>query len=113
MILSGSGIVIGTSGWSYNLWKGALIRKRSNAFNMVEINTSFYRRLPSRKTVVQWRQATGAELAFSVKACRYITHRKKLRDSEKAIATLLERTSMLWATTEVLFFFNDLPPLAL
>lgn len=79
---------IGTSGWSYDGWRGPFYpqggsRKNwlglyAETFNAVEVNNSFYR-LPERKSVEGWVSATPQDFCFSVKASRYITHTKKLK----------------------------------
>jgi uncharacterized protein YecE (DUF72 family) len=54
-------------------------------FGTVEINNSFYR-LPSPEAVQSWVSQTPAEFRFAVKASRYITHNRKLRDPEQSFA---------------------------
>ncbi len=87
-------IYIGTSGYSYENWEGdfyprSLDKKDwlsfyAENFNSVEINNSFYR-LPARETFKKWAALTPLEFVFSVKASRYITHMKKLRDCQKPL----------------------------
>jgi uncharacterized protein YecE (DUF72 family) len=48
-------------------------------FDTVEINNSFYH-LPSAKTFDNWRDSSPARFIFAVKASRFITHMKKLKD---------------------------------
>ncbi len=66
-------------------------------FNTVEINNSFYR-LPTAKTFDTWRESAPRNFVFAVKASRFITHMKKLKDpkqsSEKffVVAERLEKT---------------------
>lgn len=82
-------ILIGTSGWSYAGWKGnfyqddmqsdEFLKAYARFFKTVEINNSFYN-LPSEKNVKNWRELTSKSFVFSVKASRYITHNKKLKD---------------------------------
>jgi uncharacterized protein YecE (DUF72 family) len=81
---------IGTSGWHYDHWRGtfypeALPKQRwlafyARHFDTVEINNSFYR-LPTRRAVEQWRQAAPAGFSFAIKASRYTTHVKRLKDA--------------------------------
>jgi uncharacterized protein YecE (DUF72 family) len=97
-------IYIGTSGWHYDHWRGPfyshnlskdefLIYYSSN-FQTVEINNTFYQ-LPERKTLIGWRDTVPAGFVFSVKASRYITHMKKLKDPEESLTNLLGRIKVL------------------
>jgi uncharacterized protein YecE (DUF72 family) len=51
-------------------------------FNTVEINNSFYR-LPTAKTFDAWRESSPRDFVFAVKASRFITHMKKLKDAKR------------------------------
>lgn len=88
-------IHIGISGWRYTPWRGdfypkGLPQKRelqfaSRAVNSIEINGSFYAlQRPERYT--QWYDETPAGFVFSVKAPRFITHVKRLRDIHNPMA---------------------------
>ncbi|MGM0366453.1 MAG: DUF72 domain-containing protein [Actinomycetota bacterium] len=97
-------IYIGTSGYSYNNWKGDFYPDNlskgewlsfyAQKFNSVEINSSFYH-LPARKTFQKWAGQTPRDFIFSVKASRYITHMKKLKDPKEPLGKLMERASGL------------------
>lgn len=86
-------IYIGTSGWSYDWWRGtfypeSLAKARwlpylASRLRTVEINYSFYR-LPKRENFEKWRDLVDPEFVFAVKASRYITHNKKLKDAGEA-----------------------------
>lgn len=76
-------------------------------FHTVEINNSFYR-LPEKKTFDQWRDAVPAGFVFSVKASRFITHMKKLKDPEPSLATFVERIEGLCDKLGPVLF--QLPP---
>lgn len=92
-------IFIGTSGWSYEHWEGVFypagIKKPSwldfyaEHFSTVEINNSFYR-LPKKDTFRKWADITPEGFIFSVKASRYITHIKRLKDPKSPIKKLIE-----------------------
>ena len=110
-------IHVGTSGWNYPHWKGpfypddlpdrdllAFYRQR---FDTVEINNSFYR-LPSEKTLQNWRETAGSSFTFAVKASRYITHMKKLKDPEEPLDNFLKRIDTLGDTLGPVLF--QLPP---
>lgn len=85
-------IYIGTSGWSYSHWKDNFYPKDLNskqwlkyysrAFSTVEVNMTFYR-TPNVSTLQNWFAQTPAKFTFSVKANRYITHQKRLKDCQE------------------------------
>lgn len=52
-------------------------------FKTVEINNSFYR-LPTATTFDAWKESSPGEFCFAVKASRFITHMKKLKDPESS-----------------------------
>jgi Uncharacterized conserved protein len=54
----------------------------------VENNNSFYR-LPSRETFAAWRERTPGDFVMAVKASRYLTHVRRLRDPAEPVARLL------------------------
>lgn len=85
---------IGTSGWHYNDWQGRFypedLKKKdwlkyfSKEFDTVEINNTFYQ-LPKLETVKNWYKTVEDNFEFTVKASRYITHIKKLKDPEQTL----------------------------
>lgn len=89
------GIHIGISGWRYTPWRGdfypdGLVQRRELAYasrtvNSIEINGSFYS-LQTPERFASWRDDTPDGFVFSVKAPRYITHVKRLRDIGEAMA---------------------------
>ncbi|HEX2268859.1 MAG TPA: DUF72 domain-containing protein [Pyrinomonadaceae bacterium] len=87
-----SKVHIGTSGWHYKHWLGGVFYPEgmrasemfdfyARYFDTVEINNSFYR-LPTATTFDNWREASPRNFCFAVKASRFITHMKKLKDPE-------------------------------
>ncbi len=58
------------------------------------MNTTFYR-LPSAETFARWRDETPDGFRMSVKASRFITHVKRLRDCAEPVETLLSRARAL------------------
>jgi uncharacterized protein YecE (DUF72 family) len=108
---------IGTSGWSYAHWRGTFYPEILSSrrwlsyyvryFTTVEINNSFYN-LPAEATLVKWRQQGPPGFVFAVKASRFITHMKKLRDVEEPLAVFLERKSVFKKTLGPVLF--QLPP---
>jgi uncharacterized protein YecE (DUF72 family) len=63
-------------------------------FPTVEINYSYYQ-LPPRKTFESWRQRSPDGFVFAVKASRYLTHMKKLKDPEEPLQRLLDHAGGL------------------
>jgi uncharacterized protein YecE (DUF72 family) len=53
-------------------------------FDTLELNNSFYR-LPTIQAFECWRDSTPDDFVFAVKASRFITHNKKLKDPENAL----------------------------
>ena len=112
-----AGTYIGTSGWHYDHWKGPFYPKDLSAtgflehyaglFPTAEINNSFYR-LPEEKTLAGWRETTPKGFVFSVKASRYLTHMKKLKDPDEPLERLLDRVSALGDKLGSILF--QLPP---
>lgn len=91
-------IRIGISGWRYAPWRGDFypqgLRQKdelafaSRALSSIEINTSFYA-LQRPSSYQQWHEQTPDGFEFSVKAPRYITHVRRLRDVEGPLANFL------------------------
>src|SRR5439155_8272583 len=54
-------------------------------FDTVEINNSFYR-LPSEAVFQSWRTEVPHHFVFAVKASRFITQIKRLKDPEEPLA---------------------------
>lgn len=110
-------IHIGTSGWHYGHWVGPFyppgtsprdfLSYYTGYFHTVEINSSFYR-LPQKSTFEQWRSSVPSGFIFAVKASRFITHMKKLKDPETALTAFMERTSGLQDKLGPILF--QLPP---
>jgi uncharacterized protein YecE (DUF72 family) len=99
-------IWIGTSGWVYPHWAGRFyppglpmhdwLSYYAQRFPTVEINRSFYR-LPTYEQFHTWADQTASypNFLFAVKASRYITHIKKLKDPLEAITRLVTSASGL------------------
>jgi uncharacterized protein YecE (DUF72 family) len=110
-------IRIGTSGFHYRHWVGAFYPEKTPAskmleyyvrhFDTLELNNSFYR-LPTVSAFECWRDATPRDFIFAVKASRFITHNKKLKDPENAIDNLLPRAENLGKKLGPILF--QLPP---
>jgi uncharacterized protein YecE (DUF72 family) len=80
---------IGCSGWMYKHWRGLFYPEKlpvkrwfdyyASEFDTVEINNSFYR-LPKPETFVAWRDQAPPGFCYAVKANRFLTQAKKLKD---------------------------------
>ena len=91
-------IRIGCSGWVYKHWRGifypeGLPQKRwfdryAEEFDTVEINNSFYR-LPSGDTFDKWRKQAPPGFCSAVKATRYLTQAKKLKECEEPLERMM------------------------
>ncbi|MCW0234497.1 MAG: DUF72 domain-containing protein [Ferrovibrio sp.] len=88
-------IRIGISGWTYKPWRGVffpkgLPQKREMAyaartFPSIEVNGTFYG-LQKPGTFQVWYDGTPGDFVFAIKASRYITHIRRLRDAGKPLA---------------------------
>jgi uncharacterized protein YecE (DUF72 family) len=76
-------------------------------FHAVEINNSFYR-LPEEKTFEQWRKTVPPGFLFAVKASRFLTHIKRLKDPEDSIKLFFSRAKYLGPRLGPILF--QLPP---
>lgn len=91
-------IHIGTSGWHYKDWRGNFypqdiasadwLEFYAGHFDCVEINHSFYR-FPSSDVIENWLAKTPPGFLFALKASRYITHQKKLKDCRQPLQRFL------------------------
>src|SRR5579884_2537815 len=97
-------IRVGCSGWVYNHWRNIFYPKEvpqkawlefyTSEFDTVELNNSFYR-LPKPETFAAWRQRTPNGFCFAVKASRFITHIKRLKDPEESIKRFFDSVEPL------------------
>ncbi len=76
-------------------------------FDTVELNNSFYK-LPAPGTFAAWRASTPPGFVFAVKASRFITHNKKLKDPQNALDNFLPRAVELREKLGPVLF--QLPP---
>ncbi len=110
-------IHVGTSGWQYDSWKGrfyprdlpksAWLAFFSERFSTVEVNNTFYR-LPDASTFTRWREQSAPGFCVTVKASRYITHIRRLRDCKESIDMLWARCRQLGPKLGPVLF--QLPP---
>ena len=91
-------IRIGCSGWNYKHWrerfypKGLRVRSwfafYAEHFDTVEINNSFYR-LPKPETFAKWRDQAPPGFCYAVKANRFLTQAKKLKDCQEPLERMM------------------------
>jgi uncharacterized protein YecE (DUF72 family) len=103
----------------YDSWRGGLypeglarrrwLERYSERFETVEVNSTFYR-LASRDAVARWVEQTPEDFVFAVKASRYLTHMKKLRDLEQGIERYYERIEPLVTAGKLGPVVWQLPP---
>lgn len=95
---------VGCSGWNYKSWNGRFypaglpasqwLEHYAAVFDTVEINNTFYR-LPEAATFAAWRAGTPPRFLIAVKASRFLTHMKRLRDPEEPLERLFSRVAAL------------------
>jgi uncharacterized protein YecE (DUF72 family) len=91
-------VLVGTSGWQYADWRNVLypagvpqrlwLECYASQYDTVENNGAFYR-LPSPQTFADWRARTPDGFVMAVKASRYLTHIRRLRDPAEPVQRLL------------------------
>ena len=110
-------IYIGTSGWIYSDWIGIFypddlpsrerLRFFSQRFRTTEVNYSFYH-LPKPKTYENWYNQTPEKFVFAVKASRFITHIKRLKEAKTGWTKFFENALYLKEKLGPILF--QLPP---
>lgn len=113
----GVDVLVGTSGWQYDGWRGGFyppgLPKRAwlpffaERFPTVEVNNTFYM-LPKPASFERWRDETPRRFVITVKASRYVTHIRRLRDCERPVETFWSRARLLGPKLGPVLF--QLPP---
>ncbi len=95
---------VGCSGWSYRDWRDRFyppgtpssrwLEHYASVFDTVELNATFYR-LPTVTAVRKWADGTPDGFLFAVKASRYLTHMRRLREMKAGLARFWERLEPL------------------
>jgi uncharacterized protein YecE (DUF72 family) len=108
---------IGTSGWHYKHWRGPfypadvpppkMLGWYAERFDTVEINNSFYK-VPTSEALAGWCRQTPPNFCFAVKASRYITHNRKLKESGETVERFLSQITELGKRLGPILF--QLPP---
>ena len=112
-----TGIRIGTSGWLYYHWQGRFYPEDlpkskwfeyySRHFDTVELNNTFYH-LPKKQTVKNWHKNAPENFLYAVKASRFITHIKRLKDVDEPVKTFYDTIKLLKEKLGPVLF--QLPP---
>jgi uncharacterized protein YecE (DUF72 family) len=110
---------IGCSGWNYPHWRERVYPKGlpqrrwlehyATLFDTVELNTTFYC-LPNVSSVLGWVEQTPPGFLFAVKASRYLTHVRRLRQLEDGVRRLYERIDPLVRSAKLGPVLWQLPP---
>lgn len=89
-----SKIRIGIGGWTYKPWRGTFYPKglrqadeleyAAGRLGAIEINGTYYR-LQKPESFAKWRDAAPDSFQFTIKASRYCTNRKDLRETGESI----------------------------
>ena len=97
-------IRVGCSGWQYGHWRGSFypaslpqsrwLEYYAGQFDTVEVNNTFYR-LPEAPTFAAWGRRVPRGFVFAVKASRYLTHMKKLKDPQEPLSRFFARARAL------------------
>src|SRR6266568_3293416 len=97
-------VLVGTSGWQYRDWRDAFypaglpqkswLGYYAERFATVEVNNAFYR-LPEAATFVRWAEQTPTDFIVAVKASRYLTHVKRLRQPAEPVERFVQRAREL------------------
>lgn len=110
-------IRVGTSGWQYADWRERFYPRDvpqrewlsfyAQRFTTTEVNNSFYR-LPAEGVFARWREMTPPGFVMAVKASRFLTHIKRLREPEEPVQRLWARATELGDRLGPVLF--QLPP---
>jgi uncharacterized protein YecE (DUF72 family) len=116
--VGGRPVHIGCSGWNYAGWKQEFykglparlwLEHYAKHFDTVEVNNTFYR-LPNRNAVANWERTAPPGFLFAVKASRYLTHVKRLRDLGPGLERFYERLEPLARSPKLGPILWQLPP---
>jgi uncharacterized protein YecE (DUF72 family) len=97
-------LLAGTSGWQYKDWRGPFYPEKlaasrwlehyAETFPTVENNGTFYR-LAAPDTFAAWQARTPDGFRMAIKASRYLTHIRRLRDPAEPVGRLMAAASRL------------------
>jgi uncharacterized protein YecE (DUF72 family) len=108
---------VGCSGWQYAHWRGDFYDARlppsrwfawyAERFDTVEINNTFYK-LPGAETFARWREQAPRSFLYAVKASRFLTHMKKLKDPDEPLERFFDHAGSLGSRLGAVLY--QLPP---
>jgi uncharacterized protein YecE (DUF72 family) len=91
-------IYVGIGGWNFPPWRGSFyptglpqareLQYASRELTSIEINSTFYG-LQKAATFQKWHDETPDGFVFSVKAPRFVTHRKRLAEGASSVERFL------------------------
>lgn len=94
----------GTGGWEYAHWRGRFyptappphddLAYYASRFATVEVDGTFYR-LPEAEVFDGWRERVPDDFVFSIKASRFLTHVRRLKEPGEAVEHLMSRARRL------------------
>jgi len=95
---------VGASGFSFASWRpgfyppgtkpAGFLAYYAEHLETVEINNSFYR-LPPPETFAKWREQAPPHFLYAVKASRFLTHMKKLKDPHDPLERFFDNAAHL------------------
>ncbi len=110
-------LYVGTSGWSYAIWKPEFypadvasknfLKFYATKLSAVEVNYTFRSRL-SEKAATGWMADVGPNFRFALKANQFITHTRRLKNVEEPLQRFLPTLQPLAAQLGPVLF--QLPP---
>jgi uncharacterized protein YecE (DUF72 family) len=110
-------IYVGTSGYSYQEWKGAfypedlpdkqMLQYYGERFSTVEINNTFHG-IPKASVLEGWASKVPSHFKFALKAPQRITHLQRLKNADESLSYLLGAAGVLRDRLGPLLF--QLPP---
>lgn len=91
-------IFVGMSGWNFAGWRKGFYPKglkqreelafASRQVNSIEVNGTFYS-LQKPESFTRWYEETPEDFVFALKAPRYVTHIRRLKEFEEPLANFL------------------------
>jgi uncharacterized protein YecE (DUF72 family) len=106
-------LCVGSSGFSYDFWKGPFYPSDIDAdemlsyyamrFRTVEINNTFYR-MPKAAVLSRWAVSVPDDFRFAIKASRRITHDSRLEGTADNVAYLYRQLEALGDTLGCVLF---------
>lgn len=96
--MTGGIIRVGISGWTYPPWRGTFyprglrqnqeLHYAASQLRAIEVNGTFYG-LQKPDIFAGWTEQVGSDFVFTVKAPRFVTHVRRLRDIETPVANFI------------------------